>query len=374
MPRVTVILSSLNHAKYLAAAIESVLNQTFADFELFIVDDASEDESWEIIQRYGDPRIKAIRNAKRMRAAYGFNEVIRNRARGEFIAIHHSDDLFLPNKLERQVAYLDTYPDVGAVFTQVEIIDEAGAPFSETEHFYSSVFRQPNRTRFEWLRHFFFHGNCLCHPSILARRSAYLAVGLYDRRLGQITDFELWIRMCLQFEIHILEEPLLKFRVRAGEANQSGDKLETAVRVENERLVALRNYANIADKQYLHKIFPEISNESPTGYPTLYHLAIHAIKTGGGVQQAFGLEMLFQLMSDATMATTLERLGFHYVDLIALSGKCDFFRSAEVFRLNSDCRSLKSELHRVKSTFSWRVTRPLRVMRNLLQKMILSKR
>lgn len=369
MPRVTVILSSLNHAKYLAAAIESVLNQTFGDFELFIVDDASGDDSWSIIQRFDDHRITAIRNPIRMRGAYGFNEIIRHRARGEYIAIHHSDDLFLPDKLEKQVAFLDAHPDMGAVFSQAEMIDEDGFPFADMDHFYSSVFRQQNRSRFEWLRHFFFHGNCLCHPSVLARRSAYLGAGLYDRRLGQITDFDMWIRMCLHHEIRILDEPLVKFRIRAGEANQSGYKPETMVRGRNERLQVLRNYAKIGNEQDLHAVFPEIRNRFPPGSPPSYQLAIYAVEAGGDVQQAFGLDLLYALMADERMAAELERHGFRYVDLIALSGRCDFFRNADLFRVESDCRALKAELQRVKNTFSWHVTGPLRVLANLYRRL-----
>ena len=362
MPRITVILSSLNHAKYLAAAIESVLDQTFTDFEFFIVDDASEDESWEIIERYRDPRIVALRNQKRMRGAYGFNEVILNRSQGEYISIHHSDDIFSPYKLERQLAYLDANPEVGAVFSRVEVIDDEGFPFLDQSHFYSSVFQQHNRNRFDWLRYFFFQGNCLCHPSLLARRSAYLAAGLYDRRFGQIPDFELWIRMCLQHEIHILDEPLVKFRVRAGEANQSGDRQETKVRSANEHLLALRHYATIEDTLTLHRIFSEIPEHCSSRFAALHHLALLAMRTGSGTQRAFGLELLYSMMADADTAAELEKIGFGYTDLIALSGQYDFFRSSDLYQANADSKALEIELNRVKKTLSWRITRPFRLM------------
>ncbi len=365
MPRVTVILSSLNHAKFIAAAIESVLNQTFGDFELFIVDDASEDNSWDIIQQYKDKRIVAMRNSKRMRGAYGFNEIIEKRARGEYIAIHHSDDLFHSTKLEKQTAFLDAHPGVGAVFTQVDVIDEHGEPFADAEHFYSSAFRQKNRSRFEWLRHFFFKGNSLCHPSVLARRSAYLSIGLYDRRLGQITDFDLWIRMCLQYEIHILDEPLVKFRVRDGEANQSGHRVETIVRGRNELLQVLRNFSRIESVQELHLVFPELSKRYEVGTPPNYQLALLALESDGDVAQAFGLDLLYASMADKEIATELEQYGFSYMDFVALTGGCDFFKSAYLFRVESELRTLHVELLRVKSTISWRVTGLFRVPANL---------
>ena len=362
MPRVTVILSSLNHEKFIAAAIESVLNQTFVDFELFVVDDASEDNSWDIIQQYKDQRIVAMRNSKRMRGVYGFNEIITKHARGEYIAIHHSDDLFLPQKLEKQVAFLDARPEFGAVFSQADIINEEGAPFTDPDHFYSSIFRQQNRTRFEWLRHFFFQGNCLCHPSVLARRSAYLNTSLYDRRLGQLPDFDMWIRMCLQYEIHILDEPLVKFRIRNGEANQSGHKTETMVRGRNELVQVLRNFTKIKSEQELNLVFPEISKRFEVGTPLSYQLAILALESGGDVAQAFGLDLLYTLMADKGTATELDQYGFSYMDLVAFTGRCDFFKSAYLFRVESDLRALQAELLRVKNTFSWRATKPLRLL------------
>ena len=103
--RVSVILTSYNHAKYLKEAIESVLNQTFSDFELIIWDDASTDESWQVITSYPDGRIQSFRNEVQKRAAFGVNKAISEIAAGEYIAIHHSDDIWEPQKLEKQVAF-----------------------------------------------------------------------------------------------------------------------------------------------------------------------------------------------------------------------------------------------------------------------------
>jgi len=369
MALVTVILSSLNHAKYLAAAIESVLNQTFADFELFIVDDASDDGSWEIIQEFKDPRIVAIRNPRRMRAAFGFNEVIKNRASGEFIAIHHSDDVWALDKLEKQLAFLDSRPEVGAVFSQAEIIGEDGFPFADAEHFYYSIFRQKNRSRFEWLRYFFFSGNCLCHPSMLARRTVLIDAGLYDRRLGQLTDFDMWIRVCMRYPIHVFDTPLVKFRVRAGEANESGFRLESIVRGKNEWLHVLRNYVTIQSERDLHAVFPEIRDSFPPGSPPHYQLARHALEAGGDVQRVFGLEVLYTLMANERTAAELEQHGFRYVDLVTLSGQCDFFQNSDRFRAESNCLALKAELHRVKNTYSWRSTKPFRGAWSIVRKL-----
>ncbi len=166
MPKVSVILTSYNHEKYIREAIDSVLGQTLTDFELIIWDDASNDASWNIINGYTDPRVRAFRNEERRRAAYGLNKAISEMALGEYIAVHHSDDIWERDKLAKQVTFLDEHPECGAVFTNITAIGEDSKTIKNKRNFYNRKFEQPNRTRFEWL-HFFFHrGNALCHPII----------------------------------------------------------------------------------------------------------------------------------------------------------------------------------------------------------------
>jgi glycosyltransferase involved in cell wall biosynthesis len=187
MPTVSVVLTSYNHQKFIGEAIESVLKQTYKDFELIIVDDDSTDNSWELINSYMDDRIIKIKNKKNMRAE-GFYNAIKI-AKGKYIAIHHSDDIWMPGKLEKQVTFLDENPNYVAVFTKVDVIDEKGQPFLEKNHFYYNVFEQPNRNRFEWLNYFFYYGNALCHPSILIKKECYYECELFDFGYGQIPDF-----------------------------------------------------------------------------------------------------------------------------------------------------------------------------------------
>jgi len=360
MPRITVILSSFNHGKFIAGAIQSVLDQTFLDFELYIIDDCSEDDSWEIIQTFDDPRITAIRNPVRLRGAYGFNETIRNRARGDYIAIHHSDDVWLPAKLEKQIEFLDTHAEIGALFTQVRLIDEYGKPFDDPTNWYTTAFQQPNRGRCEWLNHFFLVGNCLCHPSVLARRDVMLEAGLYDRRLGQIIDFDLWVRICLKHQIHILEDSLTLFRIRAGEANQSGHKAEMHIRSRNEWPVVLRRYLQLHDETEFFSIFPEMrARACHTKNCLPFLLALRAVDSHSEFRMAFGLNLLYTLMEREPVASEIcEKYSFGYKDLIALSGRIDCLGGGDVFRL-------ANEIVRVKSTVSWKITKPLRFLANL---------
>src|SRR5664280_2452957 len=122
MPEVSIILTSFNNEKYLREAIDSVLNQTFTEFKLIIWDDASSDNSWDVINEYTDHRIKAFRNEVRKRGIWGINKAISEVATGKYIAIHHSDDVWETEKLGKQVTFLDEHPEFGAVFTHITAI------------------------------------------------------------------------------------------------------------------------------------------------------------------------------------------------------------------------------------------------------------
>jgi len=359
MPQVSVLLSSFNHARFLPEAIESVLQQTFSDFELYIIDDASQDESWEIICRYKDPRVIPIRNSQRMRGAYGLNEVAKYHARGEFIAIHHSDDVWEREKLEKQIAFLKNHSTVAAVFTLVDLIDEEGVPLVNKKHFYYSLFNQPNRSRYEWLNHFFFYGNCLCHPSVIIRKSELLLAGRYDRRLGQLTDLDLWVRLCFQSEIWVLQEKLTKFRILDQQANQSGLKKETHCRIRNEWPLVLNNYLQRCDEETFFQIFPQMLNRSTDSHwPFL--LAIAGLESDDEMKKSFGLNLIYSLLSDSmTARLILEKHSFDYPDLIALSGEVDPFHGKEIFRLHS-------ELMEIKRVWWWKLCAPFRVSSKLI--------
>ena len=125
MPKVSVILSSYNHAPYVAEAIESVLHQTFRDFELLIFDDGSTDGSADIIRTFRDERIKTFLYEKNR----GPLEIAREAAsavQGKYLAVHHSDDAWESKKLEKQVHFLDMHPEHVACFTLVQFMDENG--------------------------------------------------------------------------------------------------------------------------------------------------------------------------------------------------------------------------------------------------------
>ena len=326
--KVSVILTSYNHAEYLREAIDSVLNQTFTDFELIIWDDASTDKSWAIIQSYTDLRIRAFRSEINQSGVSNVNRAISEEAKGKYIAIHHSDDIWEPQKLEKQVTFLDKNLHIGAVFSQALIIGENSEPFVDTSHLYYNIFDQPNRNRYEWLNFFFYHWNALCHPSVLIRRQCYDDCGLYRYGLAQLPDFDMWVRLCLKYDIHVLPEKLVRFRVRDDEMNASGNRPETRIRLQFEFLQILDNYRGIKTSQEFIKVFPNAQKYfRAEGFDKDFALGMVALEPDtNNVEKLFGLQLLSDALNDPDRAMKINDLyGFSSKDFIALTAKYDIF-------------------------------------------------
>lgn len=336
MPKVTVLLTSFNHEKYICDAIDSVLSQTFSDFELFILDDGSTDNSWWLINQHKDPRIKAFRFDAPGQVLLQQNRILSEEANGSYIAIHHSDDIWECNKLEKQVAILDRDPLLGAVFTNVSAITEDGGLLTDESHFYFSIFNQPNRSRHEWLRHFFLAGNALCHPSALIRRECFSKHDNYRAWLRQLADFDFWVRLAMRHEIHVIPEKLTRFRVRTSdsEVQVSGNYCDTRIRSAYELLLVLDNYRHIQGFDELYRIFPEARKYHRTdgadlGFVQgLIMLELAIVPSA----QLFALELVRVAVTNPMRGANIQSIyNFGVAELIVLTGKYDVF-SVEVLR------------------------------------------
>jgi putative methyltransferase (TIGR04325 family) len=252
-PRISVILPCYNHAPFVAQAIESVLSQSFSDFELIITDDGSTDGTADEVRSFSDSRI----SFEALPANRGYSSVLNMslaRARGELVALHCSDDVFLPDKLERQIAVLDANPGLAAVFGKAIFVGKDGQPCPLRNHPYEGVFADDLSDRFSWLQFFFLRGNALCHPTALLRRAVYDEVGGYDPLLVQLQDYDFWIRMSSRHEIRVLDEPLIAFRVLGEGFNTSWPGAKVVRRTAWETRRVLRRYLAF-DPALIQRVF-----------------------------------------------------------------------------------------------------------------------
>lgn len=205
IPRVSVILPVYNGEPFLREAVDSILAQSFGDFELIAIDDGSLDASGEILDRIAraDDRVTALHQANAGVVAT-LNRGLAL-AHGEFIARMDADDVAHPDRFARQVAFLDANPDVAAVGCAVTLIDDRGKRIRDIDY--------PGTP--EAVAAFLETGSALAHPTVMMRREAVRAVGGYRAAYRHAEDYDLWLRMAERYRLANLAERLLLYRKHA---------------------------------------------------------------------------------------------------------------------------------------------------------------
>lgn len=321
-PLISVVVASYNHQAYVQECLQSVLDQDFQDFEIVVTDDGSSDQTVARIQAMPDPRIQLKVLPHNRGACIALNDAIL-RARGQFIAVLNSDDCFLPGKLSQQLAYLQAHPQVGAVFGLPTFINEQGQVFDDPAHRDRDAFMAGERSRHQWLRHFFDEGNALCHPTVLIRREVYDRLGLYDPRLAQVPDLDMWIRLASHTQLHVLPQALTAFRVRDGLQNASAGRPEVIVRDAWERARILRHYLSLPVAE-LVQVFPEFAAHPE---PLTEQLARYALAKPYPFFHRFALDAWFDSLPSGqapqAMLQALQDRPQAWRDFIAHTGQTD---------------------------------------------------
>ncbi len=203
VPKVTVVTPVYNGEKHLRDAIESILNQTFRDFEFIIIDGGSTDVTPAILAHYQQ-------NDERLRVYIQKNEGVtdsRNRgchlARGKYIAMMDADDVSLPQRLARQVEYLDAHPDIGVLGTWTQWIDENSKPLANWQ----------SPTAPGVIGWHLILWDCLAQSSVMMRRDIVQQVGFYDAEALHSEDYDLWARASLVTLVANLPETLVRYRL-----------------------------------------------------------------------------------------------------------------------------------------------------------------
>jgi hypothetical protein len=297
-PQVSVLVKAFNHAPYIRQTIDSILGQSLQNFEIVVTDDASTDATSEVLRSLRDNRIRLQTLARNLGISGAMNTTIA-RARGRYFAILNSDDWALPGRLQQQVDFLDANPGVSLVFGMPLAVDEDGKPTEAYSDFNQSL-RLPDFSRRSWLRQFFYAGNCLCAPTAMIRREAYQAAGAYDRRLTNLQDLDMWIRMLVAgHAIHVLPQPLTALRIRANHANMSAPRSDTRLRTQFETGRILHHFAAF-DAMLFDEVFGDATADLavPLDSPAqrVAALALHDARLE---YQSFALEVFHATARDS---------------------------------------------------------------------------
>lgn len=229
MPKISVIMPAYNAEKYIGEAIDSILNQTYGDFEFIIIDDGSKDKTAEIVCSYNDSRIKFVQNEHNLGVADTLNKGI-ELAQGEYIARMDSDDISMPERFEKQIEFLTDNPDIAVLGTGIRCF---GA--QNTERIFSPSSEQ--------LKVDLLFSSCFAHPTVMMRSSVIEENNYrYDSAYSKMEDYDLWCRISEKYKLGALLDILLKYRIHPNQVTQvfTQENINQISRLKNRQVSAMK--------------------------------------------------------------------------------------------------------------------------------------
>lgn len=232
MSKVAFLLPVYNASRFLRECLDSILTQTYHDFELIACDDGSLDESLSILREYElhDNRVRVIANTRNLGIAATRNRLLSELSDSvRFIALMDADDVCFSNRLTRQMDFLDAHPEIAAVGASLEIIDENDDttgfrkyPVSSTE-----------------LKKTILKSNPLSQSSLLLRREVFESIGEYDEKCIASSDYAYWLKAMKKFKFANLSEPVIYYRISSSQIKQTHlkDTLRTTLRLQRKYLL-----------------------------------------------------------------------------------------------------------------------------------------
>ncbi len=202
--QISVVMPAYNAEQYISEAIESILHQSFKDFEFIIINDASTDNTWGIIQKYAknDNRIIPLKNEKNLNQAQSRNIGIRE-AKGEYCAFMDADDISVQDRFQKQFDYMEKNPEVGILGGTMELRDINNRIIGKRKYNLSDA---QIRKRIFWYSPF-------CHPAIMVRKSILRKIGGYDEKWTPAEDYEIYFRIGKYAKFANLDDVLLKYKI-----------------------------------------------------------------------------------------------------------------------------------------------------------------
>jgi len=218
MPIVSVVLPVYNCRAFLEEALESILKQSFRNFETVVVDDGSHDGSQEIIQQYATKTsIEVIVHDRNVGICQSLNDGIA-KARGIYVAIQHADDVSVPERLEKQVRYLEVHPYIDLVAGWIQYINRRGKQRKD-DWWLKTIKKVPDEH--EVIKSKLLEMNIIPHPTVMFRKKIIETVGLYDPDAFPTEDYDYWLRISEHHAIGIIREPICFYRRHRGQLTRT---------------------------------------------------------------------------------------------------------------------------------------------------------
>ena len=270
-PAVTICMPAFNAGRFIRKAIDSLISQTFSNYELIIIDDGSYDRTWQIARQYAnvDQRIRLFRNDTNQGLVYTRNRCIKM-AKSPFIALADADDIFDPLRIERQMQFMNANPDVGVLGANVSFIDESGVPVREP----SRLYLDDKKIRF-----FLMLGPCIWNTVTMYRHDLLLDVGGYRQGFDSgAEDYDLWSRLLKVTNFANLDMILASVHVHSSSVTANGIEIE-------------QNISRIARDMLSEYLDVNLSYEAVEDLLTLF---CHGLGQQKDVSQAFGIALMIK--------------------------------------------------------------------------------
>ncbi len=247
IPTLTIQMCTYNRAHYITQAIDSVLSQTFQDFELLILDDCSTDNTEEVMAAYlTDPRIKYIKNEQNLGITKNRNKALAL-SNGKYIAVLDSDDYWTDNtKLEKQINFLNKNPDYILIGTNMTIVDEQNKTIKKVSYPSSNFL----------IKNLLLLKNLFCHSSVMYKKQEIINLGSYDESLPIWEDYDLWLKIGNKYKFANLNTYTTAYRQHASQSNSEKIKIGQ----DTQKLI-IERYKNQYSFYTLAKIINTIRNK-----------------------------------------------------------------------------------------------------------------
>lgn len=251
-PKVLIYMSCYNHEKFVREAMDSIIGQTYRNWELFVVNDASTDDTGKILESYQDERVHFYDFATNTKfvGASNFLQDLMMDMQADYIATMSSDDKWELDKLECQIKILQRHPEYKACFTWDKILFEYDDKVYKNCMDYS---HRENQNRYEWFLQFFLYGNCLNACSMLMDKTVFYELGRMNQSFFSLADYRLWLRLVSKYPFYLEKKELTYYRRH--EKNISRSLQENYIRGSNEQFTILKDILCDVKKEDFERIF-----------------------------------------------------------------------------------------------------------------------
>lgn len=350
--KVSVCINAYNCEKYIAETVQSVLDQTYDNLEIIIVDDCSTDGTVKVIEGFSDERITLVKLPENKNISGANNEALK-RATGDYIAHLDSDDVWKPHKIERQVKFLEEHPEYGAVFSHVQVIDENSVTVPAGSYF-EQVFNIDTVSQIDFIRYISDNANRFCHSTMMMTREAFEKVGYHDESLLYLHDFDCWTRLIYVSPIFVYPEPLTLYRVRSG-SNSEPDRFKDIAQSEEFARIVYNFIERCPDEWFLKAFADKLRLDAEHTHEDVEiekaFILLDSFLTVKN-NKYLGIRRFDELFAEEKYRKVLkEKFGFTNKDLYALHRNEIFFDERRIDELKDEEKNSLDKLEEEKKKY-----------------------